>query len=210
PESVRVAALEQAQASVSNLRDELQAAFDRALGKSLLDFFADRLKVQVRERGVRHDLVDAVFALGGEDDLVRLLARVTALQEFVGTEDGKNLLVAYNRAANIVKAEERKEKDLAARLGGAADPALLEAAEEKAVHAALTVARAAVDPALAREDFTAAMAALAALRAPLDAFFDKVTVNVAENPPLRLNRLKLLRDIRAAVDGVADFSRIEG
>jgi len=175
----------------------------------LLAFFADRLKVQAREQGVRHDLVNAVFALGDEDDLVRLLARVKALQAFVGSDDGKNLLVAYNRAANIVKAEERKDKALAGQIKSVPDPALLEQAEEKAVAAALEGAAASAGPALAREDFTAAMSALAALRAPLDAFFDKVTVNVAERPDLRLNRLRLLRRISATIDSVADFSKIE-
>ena len=175
----------------------------------LLAFFADRLKVQAREQGVRYDLVNAVFALGDEDDLVRLLARVKALQAFVGSDDGKNLLVAYNRAANIVKAEERKDKALAGQIKSVPDPALLEQAEEKAVAAALEGAAASAGPALAREDFTAAMSALAALRAPLDAFFDKVTVNVAERPDLRLNRLRLLRRISATIDSVADFSKIE-
>ena len=108
----------------------------------LLAFFADRLKVQLREKGVRHDVVDAVFALGGEDDLVRLLARVEALQAFLGTEAGKNLLTAYGRAANIVRAEEKKDKGLAARIAGAPDAALLEQAEEKAVAAALGRGRA--------------------------------------------------------------------
>jgi glycyl-tRNA synthetase beta chain len=175
----------------------------------LLDFFADRLKVQVREQGVRHDLIDAVFALGGEDDLVRLLARVKALQDFVSTEDGRNLLVAYNRAANIVRAEDKKEKGLATALAGPVDEALLQAVEEKAVKAALDSAGARAQPALAAEDFTAAMTVLAELRRPLDVFFDKVTVN-ADDRALRLNRLKLLNRIRATIDRVADFSKIEG
>ncbi len=187
------------------------AAAGRAINNGeLLAFFADRLKVQVREQGVRHDLVNAVFALGDEDDLVRLLARVKALQAFVGSDDGKNLLVAYNRAANIVKAEERKDKALAAQIKSAPDVALLEQAEEKAVAAALESAAASAGPALAQEDFTAAMSALAALRGPLDAFFEKVTVNVGDRPDLRLNRLRLLKRISATIDSVADFSKIEG
>ncbi|MCW5749003.1 MAG: glycine--tRNA ligase subunit beta [Alphaproteobacteria bacterium] len=177
--------------------------------RDLMAFFADRLKVQVREQGVRHDLVDAVFALGGEDDLVRLLARVKALQAFISTEDGRNLLVAYNRAANIVRAEEKKEKGLAGKLAGGVDTALLQAVEEKAVAAALESADARALPALESEEFTAAMTALAELRAPIDVFFDRVTVN-ADDADLRLNRLKLLNRIRATVDRVADFSRIEG
>ena len=177
---------------------------------SLIEFFVDRLKVQMREQGVRHDIVDAVFALGGEDDLVRLLARVDALQSFLGTDAGKNLLTAYGRAANIVRAEEKKEKGLAAKIAGAPDSALLEQAEEKSVASALADLERTVKPALQREDFSGAMKAFAGLRAPIDAFFDKVTVNVLDKPALRLNRLKLLNQIRAAMDSVADFSRIEG
>jgi len=176
----------------------------------LLAFFADRLKVQMREQGVRYDIVDAVFAVGHEDDLVRLLARVEALQSFLDTEAGKNLLTAYARAANIVRAEEKKEKGLSAKIAGAPDPALLEQAEEKSVATALAEMERTVKPALEREDFSGAMNAFASLRAPIDAFFEKVTVNVADKPQLRLNRLKLLNQIRATMDSVADFSRIEG
>ena len=176
----------------------------------LMDFFADRLKVQVREKGGRHDVVDAVFALGGEDDLVRLLARVEALQAFLGTEAGKNLLTAYGRAANIVRAEEKKDKALAARIAGAPAVDLLEQAEEKAVVVALAEVERTLRPALKAEDFAGAMAALAGLRAPIDAFFEKVTVNVTDRPDLRLNRLRLLNQIRTTMDQVADFSKIEG
>lgn len=176
----------------------------------LLAFFAERLKVQMREKGVRHDVVDAVVSLGGEDDLVRLLARVEALQAFLGTEAGKNLLTAYGRAANIVRAEEKKDKGLAAKIAGAPDAALLEQAEEKAVASALEEVARRVKPALAAEDFAGAMAAFAGLRGPIDALFDKVTVNVTDRPEVRLNRLKLLNQIRATMDTVADFSKIEG
>jgi glycyl-tRNA synthetase beta chain len=176
----------------------------------LLAFFAERLKVQMREKGVRHDVVDAVLAVGSEDDLVRLLAKVEAVQAFLGTEAGKNLLTAYGRAANIVRAEEKKDKALTAKISVAPDAALLEQAEEKAVATALASAEHAVKPALAREDFAGAMHAFAGLRGPLDAFFDKVTVNVQDKPELRLNRLKLLNQIRATMDSVADFSKIEG
>ena len=176
----------------------------------LLAFFAERLKVQMREKGVRHDVVDAVLAAGGEDDLVRLLARVEALQSFLGTEAGKNLLTAYGRAANIVRAEEKKDKGLAAKIAGAPNAALLEQAEEKAVASALAEVESVVRPALAAEDFAGAMEAFARLRAPVDALFDKVTVNVTDKPELRLNRLKLLNQIRATMDAVADFSKIEG
>jgi glycyl-tRNA synthetase beta chain len=176
----------------------------------LMDFFAERLKVQMREKGVRHDVVDAVFALGGEDDLVRLLARVEAVQSFLATEHGKNLLTAYGRAANIVRAEEKKDKALSAKIAGGPNAALLEQSEERAVASALDEIEKAVKPALAREDFAGAMTAFAGLRAPIDSFFDKVTVNVTDKPDLRLNRLKLLNRIRATMDSVADFSRIEG
>ncbi len=176
----------------------------------LMAFLAERLKVQMREKGVRHDVVDAVFALGGEDDLVRLLARVEAVQSFLGTEAGRNLLTAYGRAANIVRAEEKKDKALAARIAGAPDAALLEQSEEKAVASALQEVEHALTPALQAEDFAGAMKAFASLRAPIDSFFEKVTVNVAYKPELRLNRLKLLNQIRATMDSVADFSRIEG
>ena len=176
----------------------------------LLAFFAERLKVQMREKGVRHDVVDAVLALGGEDDLVRLLARVGALQAFLGSEAGKNLLTGYGRAANIVRAEAKKDKALAANIAGAADAALLEQAEEKAVASALAEIERVVKPALAAEDFAGAMKAFADLRGPIDSFFDKVTVNVTDRPDLRLNRLKLLNQIRATMDSVADFSKIEG
>ncbi|MFV0623719.1 glycine--tRNA ligase subunit beta [Sphingomonas sp. ac-8] len=170
---------------------------------SSLDFFADRLKVQQREAGVRHDLVDAVFALGGEDDLVRLLARVQALQGFVGTEDGANLLAGYKRAANILKKEGFEGAAEATAPGYAPEPA------EAALIAALDAAEPRAAAAVEAEDFEGAMAALASLRAPIDAFFDQVTVNDAD-PAKRTARLALLARVRAAVHRVADFSRIEG
>jgi glycyl-tRNA synthetase beta chain len=165
----------------------------------LLDFFADRLKVQQREAGVRHDLIDAVFALGGEDDLVRLLARVHALQAFIGTEDGANLLAGYKRAANILKKEDYEP--------GAVNPSPEPA--EKALIDALAAAGPKAEAAVAAEDFAGAMAALATLRGPIDAFFDSVTVNDPD-PAKRAARLALLDAFRAAVHNVADFSRIEG
>ena len=174
----------------------------------LMAFFADRLKVQMREKTVRHDVVDAVLALGNEDDLVRLLARVEAVQSFLGSEAGKNLLTAYGRAANIVRAEEKKDKALAAKIAGVPDPALFAQDEETALFAQL-VALSMLDR-IEREDFAGAMDDLATLRAPIDAFFEKVTVNVTDKPELRLNRLKLLNQIRVTMDSVADFSKIEG
>ncbi|QOV95080.1 glycine--tRNA ligase subunit beta [Novosphingobium sp. ES2-1] len=205
--------------------------------EDLLAFFADRLKVQQREAGVRHDLIDAVFALGGEDDLVRLLARVHALQAFVGTEDGTNLLAGYKRAANILKKEGFATNPNAGSEGegvvpptGEEDPLVLvddpalkgvaaqfshpecnytrEPAEQALVDA-LNSAEPQAAGAIAAEDFTAAMAALASLRAPIDAFFDQVTVNDADANK-RSSRLALLDRFRAAVHKVADFSRIEG
>jgi glycyl-tRNA synthetase beta chain len=173
---------------------------------ALLDFFADRLKVALREKGVRHDLISAVFALGGEDDLVRLLARVDALKRFLDSEDGANLLVAYRRASNIVRIEEKKDGKT---YNSGVDGALLRQDEEKALRRALAACGAAGARALESEDFTGAMGALAELRAPVDAFFDKVTVN-CEEADLRANRLRLLSEIRATLNRVADFSQIEG
>jgi len=172
----------------------------------LLAFIADRLKVHLREQGVRHDLISAVFGRGGEDDLVRLMARVEALRRFLAGDDGTNLLTAYRRAGNIVRIEAKKD---GRAYDGPADPARFRAPEEKALHEALLAVQKTGADALAAEKFTAAMAALAQLRRPIDAFFDKVTVNAPE-PELRANRLKLLAQIRGALDGVADFSQIEG
>jgi glycyl-tRNA synthetase beta chain len=167
----------------------------------ILEFFADRLKVQQREAGVRHDLIDAVFSLGGEDDLVRLLARVNALQDFVGTEDGTNLLVAYKRAANILKKE--KWEGSATTGGPDLEP------QEMALMDALDASETKASAAIGSEDFATAMAALAGLRKPIDDFFDHVTVNDPD-PSKRERRLNLLMRFRDAVNRVADFSRIEG
>jgi glycyl-tRNA synthetase beta chain len=172
----------------------------------LLAFFADRLKVQLREQGARHDLVDAVFALEGQDDIVLIVRRVEALGKFLDTEDGRNLLAGYKRATNIIRIEEKKD---ARDYVGKPDPQFYRQAEEwelaKAIDAATEEARAAV----AHEDFAAAMLAMAKLRPHVDAFFDQVTVNV-DDRPLRENRLRLLNEIRAATRAVADFSKIEG
>ena len=167
----------------------------------LLDFFADRLKVQQREAGVRHDLIDAVFALGGEDDLVRLLARVKALQAFVATDEGVNLLAGYKRAANILKAADGVDATAPA-------PADL-VAEEATLLTALDTAEPKAAAAVEAEDFEGAMAALASLRAPIDAFFEGVMVNDPD-PAKRAFRLGLLARFRDAVHRVADFSKIEG
>jgi len=215
--------------------DFLSEAIDLKIeATELLDFFADRLKVQQREAGVRHDLIDAVFALGGEDDLVRLLARVKALQSFMETDDGANLLAGYKRASNILKKEDWHGVEGEIARTGEEDPlALVDDPDMKAVidakmaerHAktlsytpepaedALIQALAAAEPAaaaaVAAEDFASAMAALASLRAPIDRFFEEVTVN-DEDKSKRAARLDLLARFRAAVHTVADFSRIEG
>ena len=189
----------------------------------MTDFFADRLKVQQREAGVRHDLIDAVFALGGEDDLVRLLARVHALQSFVATDDGANLLAGYKRAANILKKEApatpTSVTPAKAGVSGDGAPPLTMPAfagmtyEKEPAEAALIAALDAAEPraaqAVADERFEDAMMALATLRAPIDAFFESVTVNDAD-PAKRAARLALLDRVRAAVHGVADFSKIAG
>ena len=220
----------------SAMRGQLQALRSNWYAglAALPDFFADRLKVQQREAGVRHDLIDAVFALGGEDDLVRLLARVKALQSFMDTEDGANLLAGYKRAANILKKEDwhgiegeiahTGEEDPLSQVDDPDMKAVIDAKmsdrhakelsyepepAEKALMDALAKSEPAAAAAIDAEDFSGAMAALAALRAPIDRFFEEVTVN-ADEENKRAHRLDLLAAFRAAVHKVADFSRIEG
>jgi glycyl-tRNA synthetase beta chain len=171
----------------------------------LLGFFADRLKVHLREQGARHDLVDAVFALGG-DDLLMIVKRVEALGKFLDTEDGEHLLTGTKRAINILRIEEKKD---GVSYDQAPDPDLLKRPEEKALAKAVDEVERAAAAAIAREDFEAAMTEMAKLRAPVDAFFDFVTVNTQE-AELRANRLRLLNRIRATTLTVADFSKIEG
>ncbi len=176
-------------------------------GKDLLAFFADRLKVYLRDKGARHDLIDAVFALEDQDDLLMIVKRVEALARFLDTDDGKNLLAGAKRAANILRAEEKKDGE-----GAFDEPANIEfisAYEERALKAAIDRASAETKERVKAEDFEGAMHALAKLRAPVDAFFDKVTVN-ADDPRLRKNRLQLLGELRAAMRRVADFSKIAG
>ena len=209
------------------LLDEVSGIIKDAVeGRSkLLLFLIDRLKVQQKEAGVRHDLIDAVFALGGEDDLVRLLARVKALQSFIATDDGTNLLAGYKRAANILKKEGVESPSAPAKAGAQGDeaspgPGLLPSQEHGALSytpepaevdliAALDAAEPRATAAVTAEDFEGAMAALATLRAPIDAFFDKVTVNDADQDK-RSARLALLMRVREAVHAVADFSKIAG
>ncbi len=194
--------------------NELEARFrlgarvqaeERERLQDLLAFFADRLKQVLRDEGKRHDLIDAVFSLG-EDDLVLIVKRVEALSDFLATEDGANLLAGYKRAANILKAEEKKD---GVTYDGAPSPAKMTEPTERALLAAIESATAEVDGALAREDFEAAMGHLAKLRAPADHFFEQVMVNTDE-ASVRANRLNLLAALRAAVHKVADFSKIEG
>jgi glycyl-tRNA synthetase beta chain len=172
----------------------------------LLSFFADRLKVQLREQGARHDLVDAVFALEGQDDLLMIVRRVEALGKFLDTDDGKNLLAGVKRASNILRIEEKKD---AKSYSGAPDAKLLAEPEETALHDAVAAVKTEAAAAVAKEDFAAAMTAMAKLRPRVDAFFEKVTVNV-DDKAVRDNRLKLLNEIRDATRAVADFSKIEG
>ncbi|MFT0879409.1 glycine--tRNA ligase subunit beta [Rhodopseudomonas sp. G2_2311] len=172
---------------------------------NLLSFFADRLKVQLRDQGARHDLVDAVFALEGQDDILMIVRRVEALAAFLATDDGKNLLAGTKRAANILRIEEKKD---GRAYDGAPDASLYAQDEEKALAAAIDRAKVEAGAAVAKEDFAAAITAMAGLRPAVDAFFDKVTVN-ADDKAVRENRLKLLNEIRAATRAVADFSKIQ-
>ena len=199
-------ALRRAALGVIRILIENKLRLPLSVSNDLLVFFADRLKVALKEKGVRHDLIDAVFALGHEDDLVRLVARVEALQAFLKSDDGANLLAGYKRAANILKVEEKKDgKTFISEVS----EALLAAPPEKNLYTALVQAKAGIAPALEKEDFALAMRQMAALRGPVDAFFDGVKVN-DENPKLRENRLNLLASLRAALHQVADFSKIEG
>ena len=188
------------------VRETIERVF-RAYGVSDLQAFVkDRLKVQLRSKGSRHDLADAVFAMPNQYDLLLSVRRVDALGKFLDTEDGKNLLAGYKRAINIIRIEEKRD---GREYTGAPDPKVYQQAEEKSLAEAINIASAEAKRAVAAEDFEAAMRAMASLRPHVDAFFDKVTVNV-DDKALRENRLKLLNEIRAATRAVADFSRIEG
>ncbi len=193
----------------NGIRLPLLAAFAKAAkphdGKDLLSFFADRLKVQLREQGARHDLVDAVFALEGQDDLLMVVRRVEALGKFLDSDDGKNLLAGTKRASNILAIEEKKDKR---KFDGAPDASLFKLDEEKKLAAAIDQAKAEAGAAVAKEDFASAMSAMAKLRPAVDAFFDKVKVN-DDDQAVRENRLRLLGEIRAATRAVADFSKIQ-
>ncbi|HEX5079671.1 MAG TPA: glycine--tRNA ligase subunit beta [Geminicoccaceae bacterium] len=193
------------EAALAGYAAKLQDLDREAVTADLLDFFADRLKVHLRSEGVRHDLISAVFAAGQDDDLIRLLAKVEALRDFLATDDGANLLTAHRRASNIVRIEEKRDGRAYA---GDPDSARLQQGEEQTLYFRLAGIDDEIAGALAREAFTEAMAALATLRRPVDAFFDRVTVN-ADDPGQRENRLRLLARIRSALGTVADFSLIE-
>ncbi len=205
--------------SFSNIQSTIEAAFEgdretyeafqakfHQQSPDLLAFLADRLKVQLREQGARHDLVDAVFALGDQGDLLLIVRRVEALGKFLDTEDGKTLLAGYKRATNILREEEKKT---GTSFTGDVDPARLAQPEEKALSETVGAASGEARAAVALEDFDGAMRALAKLRAPVDVFFEKVRVN-DDDPAVRENRLRLLNQIREATLAVADFSKIEG
>ncbi|WP_213290275.1 glycine--tRNA ligase subunit beta [Bradyrhizobium sp. sGM-13] len=201
--TLRLPILNVAKSALAGLPDKSNA---EELPGDLLSFFADRLKVQLRDQGARHDLVDAVFSLGGQDDLLLVVRRVEALGKFLDTDDGKNLLAGTKRASNILSIEEKRDKRT---FDGAPDAGLYALAEEKALAKAIDQVKSEAGAAVQKEDFAAAMSAMAKLRPAVDAFFDKVKVNDDE-PKVRENRLKLLNEIRAATRAVADFSKIEG
>jgi len=196
----------QGQKPGESVRDTVERVVKGLNASGLQAFFADRLKVQLREQGARHDLVDAVFALEGQDDLLMVVRRVEALGKFLDSDDGKNLLAGTKRASNILAIEEKKDKRT---FDGAPNAALYSLGEEKALAKAIDQAKKEAGSAVAKEDFAGAMTAMAKLRPAVDAFFDKVKVN-DDDPKVRENRLKLLNEIRSATRAVADFSKIEG
>jgi glycyl-tRNA synthetase beta chain len=207
--ALRLSILKIAKSAILGLKETgtKQALVDPdALPTDLLSFFADRLKVQLREQGARHDLVDAVFSLGGQDDLLMVVRRVEALGVFLDTDDGKNLLAGIKRASNILAIEEKRDKRT---FDGAPNPALYSLPEEKALADAIDLVKVEASVAVMNEDFASAMSFMATLRPAVDAFFDKVKVN-DDDSKVRENRLKLLNEIRSATRAVADFSKIEG
>ncbi|HEY8336802.1 MAG TPA: glycine--tRNA ligase subunit beta [Tardiphaga sp.] len=206
--ALRLSMLDVAKSGVDGLLETgtQQALIDsHKVPADLLAFFADRLKGQLREQGARHDLVDAVFALGGQDDLLMIVRRVEALAKFLDTDDGKNLRAGVKRASNILAIEEKKDKRA---YDGAPEPSLYRLDEEKALAKAIAEVGPEASAAVAKEDFAGAMSAMAKLRPAVDAFFDKVKVN-DDDAAVRENRLKLLNEIRAATRAVADFSKIQ-
>ncbi|WP_422006394.1 glycine--tRNA ligase subunit beta [Pyruvatibacter mobilis] len=203
--------IETISAQAPHVLQDVKAAGEKAAldCNDLLSFFADRLKVYLRDRGARHDLVDAVFAMEGQDDLLLIVQRVNALSDFLATDDGANLLAGYKRAANILRIEEKKD---GAPVAGTANTELFSEKAESDLYAAIDAATGIAREAVAKEDFAGAMAALAKLRGPVDLFLDTETgVRVNDDDPkIRANRLKLLAQIRDALHTVADFSKVEG
>ncbi|MBL4928687.1 glycine--tRNA ligase subunit beta [Fuscibacter oryzae] len=195
-----------AQTSIYTSYDEQPLPRTVGLSKDLLTFFHDRLKVFLKDQGIRHDIIDACLAMPGNDDLTLLVKRAEALAAFLKTEDGPNLLQGFKRANTILSQAEAKD---GVEYSFGADPKFAETDEERALFTALDTAEATITPAMSREDFPAAMAAMAALRAPIDGFFTSVQVN-ADNPITRRNRLNLLHRIRAICSGVADLTKVEG
>ncbi|QUS56930.1 glycine--tRNA ligase subunit beta [Pseudovibrio brasiliensis] len=192
---------------LANVSDKIpETSLESGLIDDLLGFFADRMKVVLKDKGVRHDLIDAVLARGGQDDIALIVKQAEALAGLLGSEDGANLLAGYKRAANILRAEEKKDGKT---FEGKPDATLLEEQAEKDLAAALDSVLVEIKPLLDAADYSAAMAALAKLRGPVDGFFENIHVN-AEKPEVRENRLKILSEIRAAVHQVADFSKIAG
>ncbi|PTE16028.1 glycine--tRNA ligase subunit beta [Pseudogemmobacter blasticus] len=198
---------------ISDKRPDMQKAEDHAMAvkgvenaSDLLAFFHDRLKVYLRDQGIRHDIIDACLAMPGNDDLTLLVKRATALADTLKTEDGANLIQGFKRANNILTQAEQKD---GVEYSFGADPKFAEGPEEQALFAALDAAEAKIGPAMAAEDFPAAMAAMAALRGPIDAFFTAVQIN-SDNPIIRRNRLNLLHRIRSVCSGVADLTRLDG
>ena len=190
--------------SYSNLPPGSLGAEETA--EALLQFFADRLNAHLRSEGVKHDHISAVFSIGQEDDLVQIVGRISALGEFLASEDGDNLLTAYRRAANISSIEAKKDQ---LDYDGSVDPSLLSEREELDLHKALELTRPSVEDHLAAGRFQETMSALATLRNPVDNFFDKVTVN-SDDPKTRINRLHLLSSIVTTMGSVANFGEIQG
>jgi glycyl-tRNA synthetase beta chain len=201
---MEVRCIEELPTGSSEPSDELRAMFNAPA--DLLAFFHDRLKVFLKDQGIRHDVIDACLAMPGNDDLTLLVKRAQALQAFITSDDGTNLLQGFKRANNILSQAEAKD---GVEYSFGADPKFAETDEERALFTALDAAEAVILPAVKAEDFAAAMAGMAALRAPIDAFFNAVQIN-ADNQVLRRNRLNLLHRIRSVCAGVADLTRVEG
>jgi glycyl-tRNA synthetase beta chain len=191
-------------------REEFSANHDRAktgeIAKNLLSFIHDRLKVYLRDQGIRHDIIDACIAMDGSDDLTLLVKRARALSETLKTDDGENLIQGFKRANNILSQAEEAD---GVEYSFGADPKFAETEAEKDLFAALDEAEAKITPAMAAQDFSTAMAAMAELRGPIDAFFEAVQVN-ADNPTVRRNRLNLLSRIRTICSAVADLTKLDG